>query len=109
LLEGGVAELDIAKKQYQAAEPLLARAMSLSEPKNDLYKPWYMRLVNDQLTVLRNTGREAEAAKLQARKESLESSRVALCNKLRAAGLLPKAAPVDSTPQMASRPSPIIR
>jgi hypothetical protein len=109
LLMGGVAELYISRKQYQAAEPLLTRALALAEPKNNLYKPWYARLLNDQMNLLRNTGRAAEAAKVQSRQDAMESSRVALCGKLRDAGLLPKAAAADSTPQIAERPAPTTR
>jgi tetratricopeptide (TPR) repeat protein len=109
LLLGGVAELDISKKQYQAAEPLLTRAIALAEPKNDLYKPWFTRLLNDQITLLRSTGRAEEAAKVQARQQAMESSRVALCNKLRDAGLLPKEIAPQPTTQMAERPTPTTR
>ena len=109
LLEGGVAELYMAKGQFQAAEPLLAHAISLAEPKNDLYKPWYMRLLNDQITLLHYTGRDADAAKLQSRKQSLEASRVALCTKLRAAGLLPKAPEANPDVHISMRPAPTTR
>jgi len=109
LLMGGVAELDISRKQYQAAEPLLTRALALAEPKNGSYKPWFARLLNDQVTLLRNTGRAAEAAKVQARKQTMETGRLAECTKLRDAGLLPKAAAADPAPQTAERPTPTTR
>ena len=109
LLMGGMAELDIARKQYQAAEPLLTRALALAEPKNGDYKPWFARLLNDQITLLRDTGRAAEAAKVQARQQTMESRRVAECAKLRDAGLLPKTAAANPPPQMAERPTPTTR
>lgn len=104
LLEGGVAELYIAQKQYQKAEPLLAHAMSLAEPKNEQYKPWCVRLMNDQIAMLHGLGRDAEATKIQARKDAMESGRVALCGKLRNDNMLPKTAG-DAAAQMASRPT----
>ena len=109
LLLGSTAELYIARKQYKEAEPLLMKAATLAESKNGLYKPWFMRLLNDQITLLRNTGREAEAAKLENRKASMESGRVALCGKLRDAGLRPKATAAEPAPQMASRPGTAVR
>ena len=78
LLMGGVAELDISKKQYQAAEPLLARAMALAEPKNNLYKPWFARLLTDQITLLHATGRarrKPRKCRLASRCDGIEPRR----------------------------------
>jgi tetratricopeptide (TPR) repeat protein len=104
LLEGGVAELYIAKKQYQQAEPLLAHALAMAEPKNNGYKPWYVRLLSDQITMLHGLGRDAETAKPQAKRDTMEAGRVALCGKLRDAGILPKSS-TDAAAEIASRPT----
>jgi tetratricopeptide (TPR) repeat protein len=104
LLEGAVAELYIAKKQYAEAEPLLSYSLAMAEPKNNGYKPWYVRLLNDQITMLHGMGRDGEAAKPQARRDAMEATRVALCGKLRDAGLLPNAN-VEAPAQIASRPA----
>ena len=59
--------------------------------------------------LLRSTGRAAEAAKVQARRQTMETNRVAECAKLRDAGLLPKTAAANPPPQMAERPTPTTR
>lgn len=104
LLEGGVAELYIAKKQYQQAEPLLKQAIAQAEPKNSAYKPWYMRLLHDQITMLHGMGHDAEADKLESQRQSMETLRVAICAKLRDAKMLPKESD-SSAAEMASRPT----
>ncbi len=104
LLEGGVAELYIAKKQYAQAEPLLKQALAQSEPKNNAYKPWFMRVLHDQITMLHATGRDAEADQLQSRWQTLDANRLALCAKLRDAKLLPKESD-SSAAEIASRPT----
>ena len=39
------------KKNTAQAEPLLKQAIAQAEPKNSAYKPWYMRLLHDQITI----------------------------------------------------------
>ena len=68
-----MAKLDTAKGRFAEAESCCMRAMSIYEKHPTTEAPGMAKALEDYATLLRKTGRAAEAAKVEARVKELRA------------------------------------